>query len=108
MNIDDPKLTAFALDELDEPERSTFARAVARPPAKRADVEAEFSLTEPAGKKELLPAAPPVSARTKGGAAVTHAYSLAAKPVRGEKEYFGSRAVDRRDADVAAQAGQFN
>ena len=29
MNIDDPKLTAFALDELDEPERSAVARAVA-------------------------------------------------------------------------------
>src|SRR2546430_16746324 len=32
MNIDDPKLTAFALDELDEPERSTIARAVAESP----------------------------------------------------------------------------
>ena len=30
MNIDDPKLTAFALDELDEPERSTIAREVAQ------------------------------------------------------------------------------
>ena len=29
MNIDDPKLTAFALDELNEPERSTMAKAVA-------------------------------------------------------------------------------
>ena len=29
MNLDDPKLTAFALEELDEPERSTIARAVA-------------------------------------------------------------------------------
>ncbi|HJW37602.1 MAG TPA: von Willebrand factor type A domain-containing protein [Candidatus Udaeobacter sp.] len=29
MNIDDPKLTAFALGELDEPERSAVARAVA-------------------------------------------------------------------------------
>ena len=29
MNTDDPKLTAFALDELDEPERSTIARKVA-------------------------------------------------------------------------------
>jgi hypothetical protein len=29
MNTDDPKLTAFALDELDEPEKSTIARAVA-------------------------------------------------------------------------------
>jgi Ca-activated chloride channel family protein len=32
MNIDDPKLTAYALDELDEPERSTIARAVADSP----------------------------------------------------------------------------
>lgn len=30
MNTDDPKLTAFALDELDEPERSTIAREVAQ------------------------------------------------------------------------------
>lgn len=30
MNIDDSKLTAFALDELDEPERSIIAREVAR------------------------------------------------------------------------------
>lgn len=29
MNIDDPKLTAFALGELDEPERSAVAHAVA-------------------------------------------------------------------------------
>jgi Ca-activated chloride channel family protein len=32
MNLDDPKLTAFALKELDEPERSTIARAVAESP----------------------------------------------------------------------------
>ena len=32
MNLDDPKLTAFALDELDEPERSTIARMVAESP----------------------------------------------------------------------------
>jgi len=32
MNIDDPKLTAFALGELEEPERSTIARAVAESP----------------------------------------------------------------------------
>jgi hypothetical protein len=32
MNIDDPKLTAFALDELAEPERSTIARDVAESP----------------------------------------------------------------------------
>jgi hypothetical protein len=32
MNIDDPKLTAYALDELDEPERSAIARATADSP----------------------------------------------------------------------------
>jgi Ca-activated chloride channel family protein len=32
MNLDDPKLTAYALDELDEPERSTIARALAESP----------------------------------------------------------------------------
>lgn len=32
MNVDDPKLTAYALDELDEPERSTIARAAADSP----------------------------------------------------------------------------
>src|SRR5579864_3121420 len=32
MNIDDPKLTAFALDELDEPERSIIAREIADSP----------------------------------------------------------------------------
>src|SRR5882724_4561442 len=30
MNLDDPKLTAYALGELDEPERSTIAHAVAK------------------------------------------------------------------------------
>ncbi len=32
MNLDDPNLTAFALDELNEPERSTMAQAVAESP----------------------------------------------------------------------------
>jgi Domain of unknown function (DUF3520)/von Willebrand factor len=32
MNVDDPKLTACALDELDEPERSAIARAIADSP----------------------------------------------------------------------------
>lgn len=32
MNVDDPKLTAYALNELDEPERSAIARAVADSP----------------------------------------------------------------------------
>jgi hypothetical protein len=32
MNVDDPKLTAYALDELDEPDRSAIARAIADSP----------------------------------------------------------------------------
>jgi hypothetical protein len=32
MNVDDPKLTAYALDELDEPERSAIARAAGDSP----------------------------------------------------------------------------
>src|SRR5262249_42339392 len=32
MNVDDPKLTAYALDELDEPERSAIAHATADSP----------------------------------------------------------------------------
>ena len=32
MNVDDPKLTAYALDELDESERSAIARATADSP----------------------------------------------------------------------------
>src|SRR5262245_35299471 len=32
MNVDDPKLTAYALDELDEPERSAIGRATADSP----------------------------------------------------------------------------
>jgi hypothetical protein len=35
MNVDDPKLTAYALDELDEPERSVFARGTADSPEGR-------------------------------------------------------------------------
>ncbi len=39
MNVDDPKLTAYALDELDEPERSTIARATADSPEVQRFVE---------------------------------------------------------------------
>jgi hypothetical protein len=39
MNIDDLKLTAFALDELDEPERSTIGRAIADSPEAQRYVE---------------------------------------------------------------------
>ena len=39
MNLDDPKLTAFALDELDEPERSAMARAIAESPEARRVVD---------------------------------------------------------------------
>src|SRR5207244_4711919 len=39
MNIDDPKLTAYVLDELDEPERSAIARATAHSPEVQRFVE---------------------------------------------------------------------
>src|ERR1051326_632470 len=39
MNTDDPKLTAFVLDELAEPERSTIARAIADSPQAQRYVE---------------------------------------------------------------------
>ena len=39
MNVDDPKLTAYALDELDEPERSAIARATADSPEVQRFVE---------------------------------------------------------------------
>src|SRR5262245_6779024 len=35
MNVDDPKLTAYALYELDEPERSAIARATADSPERQ-------------------------------------------------------------------------
>src|SRR6266849_1848803 len=42
MNVDDPKLTAYALDELDESERSAIARATAdSPEAQRFIAEAQ-------------------------------------------------------------------
>src|ERR1700752_4342130 len=42
MNIDDPKLTAYALHELDEPERSAIASATAASPeAQRCVAEIE-------------------------------------------------------------------
>src|SRR5262245_2603237 len=42
MNVDDPKLTAYALDELNEPERSGIARATAESPeAQRFVAEAQ-------------------------------------------------------------------
>jgi Ca-activated chloride channel family protein len=39
MNLDDPKLTAFALDELDEPEKTAMARAIADSPEAQGYVE---------------------------------------------------------------------
>ena len=39
MNIDDPKLTAFALDELDEPEKSAIAGALAQSPEAQRHVD---------------------------------------------------------------------
>jgi hypothetical protein len=46
MNIDDPKLTAFALNELDEPERSTIARIVAASPEAQRFVEETRAITQ--------------------------------------------------------------
>ena len=49
MNLDDPKLTAFALNELDEPERSQVAQAIAESPeAQRAVDETRERLVIPA------------------------------------------------------------
>src|SRR5438128_6289209 len=39
MNIDDPKLTAYALDELDEAERAAIAHEVARSPQAQREVQ---------------------------------------------------------------------
>jgi Ca-activated chloride channel homolog len=48
MNIDDPKLTAFALDELDEPEKSAIAREIAESP------EAQHAVDETREMAQLL------------------------------------------------------
>ena len=63
MNIDDPKLTAFALDELEEPERSTIARAVAESPEAQRMVDetrelAQMLKAEYADEREKQPAPP--------------------------------------------------
>src|SRR5712691_10685300 len=63
MNLDDPKLTAFALNELDEPERSTIACAVAESPeAQRAVHETrelvQLLRAEYAAEPEEEPAVP--------------------------------------------------
>src|SRR2546429_9341271 len=39
MNIDDPKLTAYALDDLDEAERAAIAHEVARSPQAQREVQ---------------------------------------------------------------------
>jgi Ca-activated chloride channel family protein len=46
MNIDDPKLTAFALGELEEPENSTMAQAVAESPEAQRFVDETRELAE--------------------------------------------------------------
>jgi len=46
MNLDDPKLTAFALDELYEPERSTIAREVAESPEAQRLVDEKRELAQ--------------------------------------------------------------
>ena len=63
MNLDDPKLTAFALGELDEPERSTIARVVADSPEAQRFVDETRGLAsalknEFAAELEREPAAP--------------------------------------------------
>lgn len=52
MTIDDPKLTAFALDELEEPERSAIARNIAESPEAQSYVD-EISDLAGALKKEF-------------------------------------------------------
>ena len=51
MNIDDPKLTAFALDELDEPEKSKIAREVAQSPEAQSYVDETRELARALKKK---------------------------------------------------------
>lgn len=63
MNLDDPKLTAFALNELDEPERSQIAQAIAESPeAQRAVDEtrelAKMLKAEYAAESETQPRLP--------------------------------------------------
>jgi len=63
MNLDDPKLTAFALDELYEPERSTIAREVFDSPEAQRAVEetrelAQLLQSEYAAEREEEPATP--------------------------------------------------
>jgi Ca-activated chloride channel family protein len=53
MNIDDPKLTAFALDELDEPERSAMAREVGQSPEAQRVIDETRELAR-ALKKEFV------------------------------------------------------
>ena len=43
MNVDDPKLTAYALDELDEAERSAIARATADSPEMQRFINIHFT-----------------------------------------------------------------
>ncbi|PYJ23508.1 MAG: hypothetical protein DME99_02675 [Verrucomicrobia bacterium] len=64
MNIDDPRLTAFALGELDEPERSTVARVITESPEAQRFVDETRELAS-ALKKEFaaeLKTEKPVSA----------------------------------------------
>jgi Ca-activated chloride channel family protein len=63
MNLDDPKLTAFALDELDEPERSTIARQIAESPEAQRVVDetrelAQMLKSEYAAEREKEPIVP--------------------------------------------------
>lgn len=75
MNLDDPKLTAFALDELNESERSAMAAAIAESPEAQRMVDetrelADALKNEFAAELELegrAPASPSVVARGRRG-----------------------------------------
>ena len=63
MNLDDPKLTAFALNELDEPEKPTITRAVAESPEAQRVVDetrelAQMLKVEYATDREKQPVSP--------------------------------------------------
>src|SRR5205823_1413644 len=96
MNIDDPKLTAYALDELDEAERAAIAREVAASPDAQREVEetqtmarqlrADFAaelegqaLSEPETLQSRRPASPGTAdARRRGSSALQREASLRA------------------------------
>ena len=104
MNIDDPKLTAFALDELEEPEKSTIARAVAESPEAQRVVEETRELSRAlknefaAVWKIISTTKPPVTARNR-----PHTYSPAVSGVECRStSTFVSRSRSRESPAPAA------